>query len=291
MAKVRERVIDSKLLPHERPCWCQECKRAYHKAHRSRQQKNGVEYKSFSTCEQCGEKCSRRARHCRSCVAAGVKRTRPGRRVLLCLCGNRRTNPTSKLCRTCYLAQATKTKKTRVVCQRCRKTFASKTQRYNVCQACRRKAQDQKQLPNLWKPQIIRGRCTHCGAGCEAFVCSSCKLKNKRIHSRIYKNRSRGARTSGRYDKREIAIRDGWLCHICGGSVSPHLWGLIDPDAPNIDHIIPISRGGSDTAENVKLAHRLCNMRKFNKIGDDVGTRTKRKSSEIIAEANRDQRR
>jgi len=165
-----------------------------------------------------------------------------------------------------------------VQCQRCRKTFASKTQRYNVCLSCRRKAQAQKELPNLWKPQRIRGRCTHCGAGCQAFVCSSCKLKNKRMHSRIYANLSRGARTSGRYDKREIAIRDGWLCHICAGSIAPHLWGAIDPGAPNIDHVIPISRGGSDTADNVRLAHALCNNRKSNKVDDDAGTRTERKS-------------
>lgn len=105
------------------------------------------------------------------------------------------------------------------------------------------------------------------------------------MHRRIDKNRRRGAQGYTKYDKREIAIRDGWLCHLCGGSVTPHLWGSAHPDAPTIDHVIPVSRGGSDTDDNVKLAHRVCNMRKSNKVGNGVGTRTKRAGGSIDAQA------
>jgi 5-methylcytosine-specific restriction endonuclease McrA len=40
---------------------------------------------------------------------------------------------------------------------------------------------------------------------------------------------------------------------------------LIDgrlPMAPTVDHVIPISEGGTDTKANVQLAHRICNLRK-----------------------------
>lgn len=34
---------------------------------------------------------------------------------------------------------------------------------------------------------------------------------------------------------------------------------------PSIDHVIPISKGGRHSWDNVKLAHRLCNSVKSNK--------------------------
>jgi 5-methylcytosine-specific restriction endonuclease McrA len=35
-----------------------------------------------------------------------------------------------------------------------------------------------------------------------------------------------------------------------------------DPMSATIDHIIPISLGGRHCAENVQLAHRICNNKK-----------------------------
>jgi 5-methylcytosine-specific restriction endonuclease McrA len=33
----------------------------------------------------------------------------------------------------------------------------------------------------------------------------------------------------------------------------------------HIDHLIPISKGGSDTLENVRPTHALCNLKKGNR--------------------------
>jgi 5-methylcytosine-specific restriction endonuclease McrA len=60
---------------------------------------------------------------------------------------------------------------------------------------------------------------------------------------------------------------------------------LSDPEAPNIDHVFPVSLGGKDSEDNVRLAHRLCNMRKSNKVIKNVSTRAQRKSFEGNAEA------
>jgi 5-methylcytosine-specific restriction endonuclease McrA len=49
----------------------------------------------------------------------------------------------------------------------------------------------------------------------------------------------------------EIAMRDQWRCHICGGKVTRRTWSL--------DHLVPASKGGPHTAENVALAHGRCN--------------------------------
>lgn len=53
-----------------------------------------------------------------------------------------------------------------------------------------------------------------------------------------------------------IGDRDKWICHICGKSVNPKDHGAF---APTRDHLIPRSKGGSNIARNLKLAHRSCN--------------------------------
>jgi 5-methylcytosine-specific restriction endonuclease McrA len=52
----------------------------------------------------------------------------------------------------------------------------------------------------------------------------------------------------------EIIRRDGQDCHICGEWVSIHDLTL--------DHIIPLKKGGTHTADNIRVAHRSCNSRK-----------------------------
>jgi len=68
------------------------------------------------------------------------------------------------------------------------------------------------------------------------------------------------------YTDQQVLDLYGINCHIC------HL--PIDLSAPrsckkkgwenglHIDHVIPISKGGSDTIENVRPAHGICNIRK-----------------------------
>lgn len=41
--------------------------------------------------------------------------------------------------------------------------------------------------------------------------------------------------------------RDGWTCHICGEEAPRELRGTMRWNAPELDHIIPLSAGGSHT--------------------------------------------
>ena len=56
-------------------------------------------------------------------------------------------------------------------------------------------------------------------------------------------------------DRRYIYDRDGERCHICGERV------VLGIDA-TLDHLVPLSKGGNHTADNVRLAHRSCNSRR-----------------------------
>lgn len=52
-----------------------------------------------------------------------------------------------------------------------------------------------------------------------------------------------------------ILERDGYVCHICGGYVAP--------DGLQFDHIIPLSRNGTHSEDNIAVSHASCNARKW----------------------------
>jgi 5-methylcytosine-specific restriction endonuclease McrA len=84
---------------------------------------------------------------------------------------------------------------------------------------------------------------------------------NNRAKARSYQARSRAAVRGTPYTRAEIARRDGGECHLCGLRVDLSLSGHHQM-GPTIDHVIPLSLGGVDGAENVALAHWICNARR-----------------------------
>jgi hypothetical protein len=57
--------------------------------------------------------------------------------------------------------------------------------------------------------------------------------------------------------RRRVIARDGLVCGICGGGV--------EPGDVHLDHIVPFSHGGPTTAENLRVTHRLCNLKRGNR--------------------------
>jgi len=93
-------------------------------------------------------------------------------------------------------------------------------------------------------------------------------MAKKRVHPTIKDPRKlrNGLRQSLR--KRVISTYD--TCAICGREVDKTLHYL-DPLAPEVDEIIPVSRGGSPYDwDNLQLVHRVCNQRKGNKMVGDI---------------------
>ena len=64
--------------------------------------------------------------------------------------------------------------------------------------------------------------------------------------------------------RRHIYERDGWRCGICGRALDRGA-RVPNPMAPTIDHIVPLSLGGSHTPANVRAAHFMCNSRRSNR--------------------------
>lgn len=88
-------------------------------------------------------------------------------------------------------------------------------------------------------------------------LCSTCSLKIHKKHStkslsKLYK-------------------RDKGICYICNEPcdytdyIVKNNTIVCGNNYPSIEHIIPISKGGTDEWDNIKLAHRHCNTIKGNK--------------------------
>lgn len=62
-----------------------------------------------------------------------------------------------------------------------------------------------------------------------------------------------------------VFLRDGWICQHCKKRVHKRL-KYPNPMAASLDHIIPLSEGGTHTYKNVQLTHFICNASKFNSV-------------------------
>lgn len=85
----------------------------------------------------------------------------------------------------------------------------------------------------------------------------------------IAKQKRRAMRTKNGhepYTLKQMIDTYGLLCNICNKPIdlaTPRKVGLPGWEIGlHIDHVVPISKGGPDTLDNVRPAHGLCNTRK-----------------------------
>lgn len=123
------------------------------------------------------------------------------------------------------------------------------------------------------RPRKTIRPCTHCGAPTVGTMeygrtCAKCIAERRRASSkaspsrRIYKARRRAIERGAdadRIDPIKVFERDKWRCHLCGCKTPRRQRGTYEPDAPELDHVIPLAAGGSHTWGNVKCACRRCN--------------------------------
>ncbi len=72
-------------------------------------------------------------------------------------------------------------------------------------------------------------------------------------HTAIRRSKIKAA-TINPFSYKEILQRDGYKCHLCGRTVAKK--------EVSFDHLIPISKGGSHSRENVAVAHLACNIKR-----------------------------
>lgn len=98
---------------------------------------------------------------------------------------------------------------------------------------------------------------------------AECRKQADRVQNRIKTLRRQKVRTGLKITHEELAERDNFVCHICGETVDMSLPRTSKLGA-TIDHVVPITRGGRDELDNLKLAHWVCNVRKNNKLMEEL---------------------
>jgi 5-methylcytosine-specific restriction endonuclease McrA len=102
----------------------------------------------------------------------------------------------------------------------------------------------------------------------QRFCSNACRNNAHGLTRKMYR-RAGETKTEGYLILRaEIAERDGWRCSLCSGPVDPSLKHT-DPAYGTIDHVVPITRGGTNELSNLRLAHHRCNSAKGNRAGNE----------------------
>ena len=124
------------------------------------------------------------------------------------------------------------------------------------------------------KQQKLNNRvCSECGQVYNAKHVNQkyCSIECARRHENRIKEitRRKYIRLNGKVNwdisLEKLIKRDNNSCHICGGKCNQKDYKIIDnnfivgKDYPSIDHIKPVSKGGTHTWDNIKLAHHYCN--------------------------------
>jgi len=101
--------------------------------------------------------------------------------------------------------------------------------------------------------------------------CSPCRLKQNSLNFN-QRGRAKTRLSGAKYepiDRKQIYIRDKWICGICSDSIDPSfVWPHLM--CASADHIVPLSKGGDHTYENVRASHWLCNSYRGDKVDFDL---------------------
>ena len=155
-----------------------------------------------------------------------------------------------------------------VVCHECRRADPVGAQL--ECCVCGREffRRDWWNLPSLARPCCSQS----CSMKLRAWIerCRSGKPIGSASKASSRARRAAHALTWDGIADEEIIERDGWRCRmpecLFRSRVIPHGARYGDPRYRTVDHIVPLSLEGDDTAANKRAAHSRCNTARSNRI-------------------------
>jgi 5-methylcytosine-specific restriction endonuclease McrA len=113
-------------------------------------------------------------------------------------------------------------------------------------------------------------KCRECDQRAEwhSSLCPTCASNRDRQRAKQTGHKARCRKHGSEYRAgiklRHVLARDGACCSYCGIRTTRHIHNA-DTQA-EIDHVIPISKGGGHVMENLVVACRKCNNKKSDKI-------------------------
>ena len=124
------------------------------------------------------------------------------------------------------------------------------------------------------KPFIKEGRSPYCSEKCSR---RARRLKEGRATDKRLRRMKSGEMDDITLD--DLIVRDSNICWICGKPCDQTDFDyngstfIIGRMYPTIDHVFPLSKGGTHTWDNVRLAHMICNSLKRDKLPPGCLTR------------------
>lgn len=153
-------------------------------------------------------------------------------------------------------------------CPVCAATFIGRSSRKYCSQQCATRAIQQGH-------EASRGLCRDCGDAPPAKYSQSCdpcladrkaatRRRNKVPSGHVARAKRFGVHHQY-FKPASVYERDGWQCGICHQPIDRTLH---HPDrmSVSLDHVVPLSRGGSHTPDNCQAAHWWCNVLKGNAV-------------------------
>jgi 5-methylcytosine-specific restriction endonuclease McrA len=200
------------------------------------------------------------AKTCQKCGTSFVQNYTRGRPRLYCsrkcrlaLQTMKRRKPQDhEKCLTCYETLTVVKSNQKFCSQRCREVAAirrariRRNQGFDGSRACA----DCEKLFEIDRPRSMRK------------YCSECRRRRKQDTDARKSQRRRAA--GHPVSLSEVVAARGQRCHICQRKINLNLSGR-DLMGPTIDHILPVSMGGTNDLANLNIAHRVCNMRRGNR--------------------------
>jgi hypothetical protein len=158
-------------------------------------------------------------------------------------------------------------------CEECGKAFckiAGVTQ--NCCSNGCSYKRTKRLLREQYEPKLTWKDCIYCGKMFCSGRTMTCSERCKRKAARGRKTggyKERCEKHGSHYDPsvKRIAIfkRDDWTCQLCGIKCRQD-GEYLEDDAPELDHIMPISKGGDHIESNVWCLCRKCNSEKADMV-------------------------
>lgn len=170
-------------------------------------------------------------------------------------------------------------------CVRCGRAWAARRE-WTECGAC--KAADRKEAARIASRALAIAKhkaagkvvaCDECGGKfCPLYgskigatplcmVCSETRKRRARAETsgtNAHRAKLKGAPRRYFNEVKQVLERDRWRCQICGQATPKRLRGTTEPNAPEVDHIVPLAEPGTPghVPENCQCSCRACNLAK-----------------------------
>jgi 5-methylcytosine-specific restriction endonuclease McrA len=113
---------------------------------------------------------------------------------------------------------------------------------------------------------LVGGKMLFCGN-----ECSNASAKDQKRTSRVARKALERAAVVEKVSVLKVLRRDGWKCYLCGCDTPENLRGTYEGNAPEADHVVPLSKGGDHSYANLRCACRDCNLIKSDKFLSEIG--------------------